>query len=296
MSSDMEMSCDERVLKKMGDRSPAGNETKKDYSMSLLSLAAERRIINGSPLAFGEGDTKRRIKNVLNFKKSSKIVVLFGVIIAAVLTVGCALNRTQTDAYEPEVDPSGGVHDNYTPDDIPAETDLPGFPVGSEDEISSFILFHHYHELLMNNDDITPEANTLFAIYKTYVLEAALGNVFDADERGNGLKIPAWTVKNAVAYFYTNVDGHSVEYDDSYVNQDDPDYFWLPDGFGPGYVLFSIQPDTLTVINGTYKFDVIFYEDSPGMPELYTFTYTFEQDLYKDEIVCFRFTGAVRTK
>ena len=49
MGVDMEMSCDEHVLKEMG------SETKKDYSLSLLSLATERRFAGGSPLAFGEG-------------------------------------------------------------------------------------------------------------------------------------------------------------------------------------------------------------------------------------------------
>lgn len=73
---DMEMSCDERVIKSLG------NEVKKDYSSSLLTLATGRRIVGGTPLAFGEGNTKTRIENVLNYKKPA-----FWVIIAAVITV-----------------------------------------------------------------------------------------------------------------------------------------------------------------------------------------------------------------
>ncbi|MEG1072549.1 MAG: M56 family metallopeptidase, partial [Oscillospiraceae bacterium] len=60
---DMELSCDEAVIKKLG------SDVKKDYSTSLLTLATGRRIVGGTPLAFGEGDTKSRIKNVLNYKK-----------------------------------------------------------------------------------------------------------------------------------------------------------------------------------------------------------------------------------
>ena len=56
------MSCDEAVNKQIG------SDVKKEYSSSLLTLATGRRIIGGSPLAFGEGDTKGRIKNVLNYK------------------------------------------------------------------------------------------------------------------------------------------------------------------------------------------------------------------------------------
>ena len=88
MGADMEMSCDERVLKEMG------GETKINYSLSLLSLATERRFISGSPLAFGEGGVKERIKNVLNFKKPSRVVIVAAVVLLAVLSVGFAMNRT----------------------------------------------------------------------------------------------------------------------------------------------------------------------------------------------------------
>ncbi len=43
MSTDMELSCDERVLKVMNE------DIKKPYANSLLSLATERHIFNGSP-------------------------------------------------------------------------------------------------------------------------------------------------------------------------------------------------------------------------------------------------------
>jgi beta-lactamase regulating signal transducer with metallopeptidase domain len=91
MGVDMEMSCDERVLKEMG------GETKKEYSLSLLSLATERRIIGGSPLAFGEGGVKQRIKNVLNFKKPSRMIISAAIALAAVLSVGFALDRANNN-------------------------------------------------------------------------------------------------------------------------------------------------------------------------------------------------------
>jgi bla regulator protein BlaR1 len=55
MTKDMEMSCDERVLKELG------TSIKKDYSTSLLSLAIDQRMISASPLAFGESNIKARI-------------------------------------------------------------------------------------------------------------------------------------------------------------------------------------------------------------------------------------------
>ncbi len=87
MGVDMEMSCDERVLREMG------GETKKAYSLSLLSLAEKRPLVRVSPLAFGEGGVKSRIKNVLRFQKSSKAVLIAAVLLIAALSVGCFTSR-----------------------------------------------------------------------------------------------------------------------------------------------------------------------------------------------------------
>ena len=86
MSTDMELSCDERVLKEMNE------DIKKPYANSLLSLAAERHILNGSPLAFSEGNVKGRIKNVLNYKKPTFLVVVITMILAVVVTIGLVTN------------------------------------------------------------------------------------------------------------------------------------------------------------------------------------------------------------
>lgn len=86
---DMEMSCDESVIKQLG------SEVKKDYSSSLLSLATGRRIVGGSPLAFGEGDTKSRIKNVLNYKRPAFWVVMVSVLAVVVIGVGLMANPQQ---------------------------------------------------------------------------------------------------------------------------------------------------------------------------------------------------------
>jgi beta-lactamase regulating signal transducer with metallopeptidase domain len=86
MSSDMELSCDEKVIKEMG------GEIKKAYSTSLLSLATGRPILNGSPLAFGEGNVKGRIKNVLNYRKPSSWIIVAAVIAVVVVSIGLLVN------------------------------------------------------------------------------------------------------------------------------------------------------------------------------------------------------------
>ena len=88
MTKDMEMSCDEKVIKELG------NDVKKDYTNSLLALAVGRTI-NGSPLAFGESDSKARIKNVLHYKKPAFLVLLLAVIAVSVLGCGLITNPKQ---------------------------------------------------------------------------------------------------------------------------------------------------------------------------------------------------------
>jgi beta-lactamase regulating signal transducer with metallopeptidase domain len=87
MCADMEMSCDERVLRELGTGAKA------DYSQALLSLSANRRILNASPLAFGEGGLKERVKNVLSFKKRSRVIIIIAVALVVVLSAGFAVNR-----------------------------------------------------------------------------------------------------------------------------------------------------------------------------------------------------------
>ena len=95
-SKDMEMSCDEAVIRK------AGSDVRADYSASLLTLATGRRIIAGTPLAFGEGDTKGRINNLSKWKKPAVWVVLLAVIACVVLAVCLLTNPSEDKLHAPE--------------------------------------------------------------------------------------------------------------------------------------------------------------------------------------------------
>ncbi len=85
-SKDMEMSCDESVIRQLGEG------VKKDYSSSLLALATGKRLLGATPLAFGEGDTKGRIKNVINYKKPVFWVVIMAIIVVLAISVGLMSN------------------------------------------------------------------------------------------------------------------------------------------------------------------------------------------------------------
>ena len=107
---DMEMSCDEAVIKKLGP------EIRADYAASLLNLSTGQVSVAVMPLAFGEGDTKGRVKNMSRWKKPR----LWICIIAAVLILGVAvvLLTDPLDTYEPydysqlnPVDPGDDIPD-----------------------------------------------------------------------------------------------------------------------------------------------------------------------------------------
>ena len=83
---DMEMSCDEAVIRKMGENIRA------DYAQSLLALATGHRVVRGIPLAFGEGDTKSRVQNLAKFRKTRRWV-LFVIILAVAILILCLVSN-----------------------------------------------------------------------------------------------------------------------------------------------------------------------------------------------------------
>lgn len=102
---DMEMSCDEAVLKRLG------SQVRSDYSQSLLGLA----VSTGSAvtLAFGEGDIKMRIKNVLNWKKPKWWSNVLCTVVCLLVLVGCA------------VDPTAGEIVRYEKDGVAMQLEVP---------------------------------------------------------------------------------------------------------------------------------------------------------------------------
>ena len=80
MNKDMEMSCDEWVLE--------NNEgIKKIYSNALLSFATAKKFPSPSPLCFGEGSAKSRIKNILKYKKPALIASIITIILCIAISV-----------------------------------------------------------------------------------------------------------------------------------------------------------------------------------------------------------------
>ncbi len=83
---DMEMSCDEAVIKKLGPQIRA------DYTASLLGLALGKRFPVGAPLAFGEGNTRERILNLARWRKPKNWVLVLCLVVCIVLGVTLVTN------------------------------------------------------------------------------------------------------------------------------------------------------------------------------------------------------------
>lgn len=89
MSRDMEMSCDEKVIRELG------YEIKKNYSSSLLSLATGRSLLHATPLTFSEGNLKGRIKNVLSYRKPALWIILTSSLLVGIVVFGLIFNPLQ---------------------------------------------------------------------------------------------------------------------------------------------------------------------------------------------------------
>lgn len=121
MGKDMEMSCDEAVIRKIG------SDVKKDYSSSLIALASGRKIIGGTPLAFGEGDTGSRIKNVLSYKKPAIWMICIAVAICVILGVFLTANPSGNDNEK-----ANGESESYIDE---SETDVASTEEGTTEAV-----------------------------------------------------------------------------------------------------------------------------------------------------------------
>lgn len=86
---DMELRCDEAVLKKLG------GAVRSDYAQSLLNVASGANRL-AAPLAFGEGDTGKRVRFVLNWKKKKLWV---GILAAALCMTVLVLTVFNPNAH-----------------------------------------------------------------------------------------------------------------------------------------------------------------------------------------------------
>lgn len=132
--NDMEISCDETALRKLG------YECRKDYAKTLLALSSRRGLSFGMyPVAFGEKNTEARIRNVLSLKKAKGWVIAVSttaVLAAAVLLLANQRPSQAAGTTDPpaqadhEGDPAAQADNETNPG---AQTNLEGEPATQPD-------------------------------------------------------------------------------------------------------------------------------------------------------------------
>ncbi len=130
-SRDMEMSCDEAVIRKLGA------EVRGDYSASLLALATGKRIISGTPLAFGEGDPKGRIRNLAKWKHPvlwiTAVVAVLCLVLAICLLTDPIGTEEPMEGTEPTAETTLPQQTQQTEATVPTMEPQPAYPLGTTD-------------------------------------------------------------------------------------------------------------------------------------------------------------------
>lgn len=89
---DMEISCDEAVLRRSDEK------TRAQYAESLLQFAARQNGYFGLALTFGEPSVKERIKGILKYKRKPLIVSGIAVVCLLVLGIGLLVKPQSTES------------------------------------------------------------------------------------------------------------------------------------------------------------------------------------------------------
>lgn len=166
-SKDMEMSCDEAVIRKVG------GDVRADYSASLLTLATGRRIIAGTPLAFGEGDTKGRINNLSKWKKPAVWVMLAALVVFIVVVICLSTNPV---SYSESIRVNGVI---YTQDG----DDVSALPEGST-EIGMLEGVYHRSKELPDKDYYATNIDEKYAGCPIYQSGAEFAVIYLEDFAG----------------------------------------------------------------------------------------------------------------
>lgn len=101
----VEEACDQRALRQLGE------ENKADYGQALLSLSGGRRFALGpSPIAFGEGATKGRVKVILRYKKPLALLTAGALVLAAAAAATVLTSRVDAPGVEDSINEALGTY------------------------------------------------------------------------------------------------------------------------------------------------------------------------------------------
>lgn len=202
---DMEASCDERAIRSLNREQIAA------YGETLLRFGTRRVSFAGGPLAFGEHCTKRRIMNILNYKKPAFWVILVALLAALVTTAVLLANPVSLNtAEEPtgdelqfiEVEVTGDIQQSYTynPHFAPQKAVKPGLPDLNEFEqlTDTNYLSYNLNDVLAMRLDSSVRLNpVLLTDSDNYA--STFADFFERLANGQ-IYIQAYLKKNAASY------------------------------------------------------------------------------------------------
>ncbi len=176
MAKDMEMSCDESVLRH------SGGDIRGEYSGALLGLSVRRAGLL-SPLAFGEDNIRARVKNVLRYRKPAAWSAVLAAVLVIAVIAGCAANRTPASVPEPPSPPdSSSTVPKVEPTDTVSQPD-PAPPAEPDPLVLKYYNYFRENHSLTDNTVFTVDENSLqaevmyFAFMNTEPIDGNADNV-----------------------------------------------------------------------------------------------------------------------
>ncbi|MCQ2536916.1 MAG: M56 family metallopeptidase [Lachnospiraceae bacterium] len=97
---DIEAACDEKVIKGMG------KEELRAYSTALLQCSIKKRSITACPVAFGETNVKKRITDIINYKKPAFWIILLALVACVVVAICFMTNPVDKPVVQVEATPT----------------------------------------------------------------------------------------------------------------------------------------------------------------------------------------------
>lgn len=132
---DMELSCDEAVLRAGADRS--------GYALTLLALEEERGRWSPSGSHFSRNATEERIKTIMKRKQISLAALLAVLVVMSIATTVFATNAPETDF--PAQRDTGAVSTGLIMDSVISKQDADGNTLYSVDEGKTWMSEDRYH-------------------------------------------------------------------------------------------------------------------------------------------------------
>ncbi len=261
--TDMEMSCDEIVLEKLGDG------IRRDYSLSLVSMASKTndRSYVVLPTSFSKGaagknEVKMRIKNIMSFKKRSRSIAVLASLIVLVVSATCVLNACSSD-NEPVVETTAETEiTTISTDDVTEVTSTSLSQPDGDFTRVEFFLDNYTDWESVESDDVREVAQSYADVgYNMMYTDVKLYY----DDGTNYLYTPVSDIRY-IDYPYGDavranfMDGENCIDNYVYILEGDEDvYNWIVDSYGRYIVDTTVEDDGDLITTTLYGYS---YEDT----------------------------------